>query len=87
MLRKPEQELASAKLLGGAAGFNGKIEIAEGVDKRLLLMLCDNLVEVLERSGYMTPEIVQARTLIQAQLKEWGFKQPPAGPSPNGLPT
>lgn len=75
MVNSEENWLISAKLLSSPQGLTGNIEVAEKVDKRMLLMLCDNLIEALERSGYITEYIAQARPLIKSQLAEWGFAQ------------
>lgn len=70
----PTQELASARLLvGGGGGLRGAVKCDPKIDMRTLLMLCDNLLQVLEQSGYMTPNIATARPLIKAQLEEWGY--------------
>lgn len=75
MVNSKENALITARLVSSPAGLHGNIDVAEKVDKRMLLMLCDNLIEALERSGYITEYIAQARPLIKSQLKEWGFAQ------------
>ena len=83
MVNSNENYLISATLVSSAAGLIGNIEVADNVDKRMMLMLCDNLIEALERSGYITEYVAQARPFIRSQLREWGFSQ--AGT--DGLPT
>ena len=73
MLNRRPKELASARLLAGQEGLRARVDVTDKVDKCMLLMLCDNLLQVLEQSGYLTPNIATARPLIQAQLAEWGF--------------
>jgi len=49
MLDRRPKELASARLLAGQKGLQARVDVTDKVDKRMLLMLCDNLPQVLER--------------------------------------
>ena len=85
MMYGPARELASARLLfGGGGGLRADVTCDAQVDKRTLLMLCDNLLQVLEQSGFMTPNIATARPLITAQLDEWGFSSTLKRPTNGG---
>ncbi len=53
MLNRSPTDLALARLTSTPAGLTGHVEIADKVDKRMLLMLADNLLEALEQSGYI----------------------------------
>ena len=61
MLNKRPIELASARLLAGQEGLRARVDVTDKVDKRMLLILCDNLLQVLEKSGHLTPNIATTR--------------------------
>lgn len=76
--------LASASLKVYSQGMRCEVSLERDTDPRMMLLMAHGLLEALERKGYITPSIAQAKPYLAGQMKEWGFTPGPAQ-EPGGL--
>lgn len=74
------EEIASAKFIGEGDIGNAQIQLATGADPRLLVLLAHGLLQAAEEKGVLTPAVIQARPLLEEQMKDWGLTKGPATP-------
>lgn len=67
------QELLTAKFFYHGTEPQCAIDLQEGGDPRVLAMMAQALLMGLERGGFMTPKILEAKTAITEQLQLWGM--------------
>ena len=73
-------EIASAKFIGEGGKGNAHIQLATGADPRLLVLLAHGLLQAAEEKGVLTTAVVQARPLLEEQMRDWGLTKGPPMP-------
>ncbi len=68
-------ELAKSALIRETSGIRTKLDLARGVDPRILLMLARDSLEAAEHKGCVYHPVTQLRLALQKELKAAGLGQ------------